>query len=316
MATSVSNLMTGVAFAIAATLAWSLNFIAPYVTGAYSLYDLTAVRFLFAGVLGGAYLLLYRRQRRQLRLSQQWLAATLGAIGYLGYGSCIAAGVAWGGPVLTPALIGTVPVLLAVIGNIQERQMPWRKLVTPLALIAAGLWLVNLALWAQPVASSRSITMAIFFSLSAIALWIAFSVLNKRAMAGITDCTTAVWTGLMMTGAGVATLGLIPVIYWLGLFKLPVLGFSLDVALRLYSWALVIAVTSSITGAWAWNAATRRLPVALSGQLIALESLFATGLALIFSGRPPTVAEMAGLLVVLLGTSLGIHAALGAKRDR
>lgn len=316
MAISTSNLIAGVVFAVAATLAWAFNFVAPYVTGAYSLYDLTAVRFLFAGSLGAASLLFYSSQRRQLRASQQWLAAGLGAIGYLGYGSCIAAGVALGGPVLTPALIGTVPVLLAVTGNVRERAMPWRKLVMPLALIGAGLWLVNIGIWAQPLGDSQSIPLAIFFSLGAIALWIAFSVLNKRAMAGIPECTTAVWTGLMMAGAGMATLGVVPVIYWLGLFELPVLGFGLAAASQLYSWALIIALTSSVAGAWAWNAATRRLPVALSGQLIALESLFATGLALIFTGRPPTLAESAGLLIVLLGTSLGIHAALGVEHGR
>ena len=47
-----TSIAVGVLLAIVATLGWALNFIAPYVTAGYSLYDLMAVRFLIAGVLG------------------------------------------------------------------------------------------------------------------------------------------------------------------------------------------------------------------------------------------------------------------------
>ncbi|KOP59252.1 hypothetical protein OX90_12305 [Pseudomonas coronafaciens pv. porri] len=51
---------------------------------------------------------LYRAQQRLLQRPQQLLAAGLGAIEYLGYSSCIAAGVIFGGPVLTAAFVGFV----------------------------------------------------------------------------------------------------------------------------------------------------------------------------------------------------------------
>lgn len=60
-------------------------------------------------------------------------------------------------------------------------------------------------------------------------------------------------------------------------------------------------------GAWAWNAATRRLPMVLSGQLISLESLFAALLGLLFNARLPTSIEMSGLIAVITGAGLAVY---------
>ena len=138
-----SNTTAGVALAVVATLSWALNFVAPYVTGAYSIYDLMIVRFLIAGTLGMGVMVFYRARLRRLSREQQLLGASLGIIGYLGYSTCIAAGVIYGGPVLTPALIGMVPLLQAVLGNATSRTLEWRKLVIPLALMTGGLLLLN-----------------------------------------------------------------------------------------------------------------------------------------------------------------------------
>ena len=143
MPRSDSNTTTGVALAVVATLSWALNFIAPYVTGAYSIYDLMIVRFLIAGTLGAGVMVFYRARLRFLSREQQLLGASLGVIGYLGYSTCIAAGVIYAGPVLTPALIGMVPLLQAVLGNATSRTIEWRKLAIPLALMTGGLLLLN-----------------------------------------------------------------------------------------------------------------------------------------------------------------------------
>jgi hypothetical protein len=136
MVTDRSNIIAGMTFAVFATLAWAFNFIAPYATGAYSIYDLTILRFLIAGAIGAAGVTLCRAQRRSLRRSQQAIAAALGATGYLGYSSCIAAGVIYGGPVLTAAFVGFVPVLLALFANAKEKTVRWHRLALPFSFHA------------------------------------------------------------------------------------------------------------------------------------------------------------------------------------
>jgi drug/metabolite transporter (DMT)-like permease len=308
-----SNLIVGLALAVVATLSWALNFIAPYVTGAYTIYDLMIVRFLIAGALGLGVVLLYRARLWLLRLDQMFLAAGLGVIGYLGYSACIAAGIIFGGPVLTPAFIGMVPVLLALLGNATTKTLQWRKLAIPLVFLTVGLLLSNLGAVHQPVANQGSWLMGLLFSIGAVILWLAFSWLNQRALLKLSPNASGVWTGLMMAGAGIGTVCLLPAIQAFDLLELPRVGFSLSVAGHLYLWSFVIALMSSVVGAWAWNAASRRLPMVLSGQLIALESLFATLLGLWFHGRLPTLLEMSGLAAVLVGVIMAVRIILTSR---
>ncbi|PBP94194.1 DMT family transporter [Pseudomonas congelans] len=315
MVTARSNIIAGSMLAIVATLAWAMNFIAPYVTGAYSIYDLTIIRFLIAGALGASGIILYSAQRRSLSRSQQLLAAGLGAIGYLGYGSCIAAGVMFGGTVLTAALVGLVPVLLALLGNAREKTVQWRRLALPLTLIVVGLVLSNISSMNTPHTGEISWLTGLFFSVSAVTLWIAFSLLNQSAMKKLPRGATGIWTALMMAGAGTGSLCLVPVVQAFGLFKLPSIGFSIELAGHLYLWGLIIAVLSSVIGAWAWNSATRRLPMALSGQLISLECLFAAALGFLFEGRLPTPIEASGLVALLTGVGIAVHRILSATGE-
>jgi len=307
MRTSHTSVVAGVIFAIIATLGWALNFIAPYVTGAYSVYDLMSVRFLMAGGLGVAGVILCRAQLPALSPGQCLLAAVLGAWGCLGYGVCIAAGVILGGPVLTPAFVGMVPVLLALIGNAGHKTLRWRLLVMPLSCITLGLLLTNISSLHQASLSPQSWLAGLFFSLGAVALWLGFSVINQKQMAHLPAHVTGLWTALMLTGAGAAALFILPWTYATGLLRLPTLGAGWSQAWALYAWSLVIAVMSTVVGAWAWNAATRRLPMVLSGQLIALESLFATLLGLWFHQRWPTPMETAGLAAVLVGVVMSVR---------
>lgn len=143
-------------------------------------------------------------------------------------------------------------------------------------------------------------------------MWLFFSVVNQRVLS---QSLTA-WTGLMMVGAGIGTLCVLPVVQMLGLLQLPTLGFSFSLAGNLYAWGLGIALMSSVIGAWAWNTASRRLPMALSGQLIALESLFATLLGLWFKARLPTVLEAMGLATVLVGVVMAVRIILTGSRPK
>lgn len=310
-----SNTTAGVALAVVATLSWALNFVAPYVTGAYSIYDFMIVRFLIAGTLGMGVLVFYRARLRRLSREQQLLGASLGIIGYLGYSTCIAAGVIYGGPVLTPALIGMVPLLQAVLGNATSRTLEWRKLAIPLVLMTGGLLLLNVGNLNHLPTGDSAWRKGLFFSISAVILWLVFAALNQKGLEKLAVNASGAWTGLMMAGAGLGTLIALPAVLALDLLKLPGLGFSVSVAGPLYAWGLFIALMSSVVGAWAWNAASRRLPMVLSGQLISLESLFATILGLVFHQRLPTLWETSGLAGVLVGVVVAVRIILTSSKS-
>lgn len=94
------QLMLGVAAAVFAAFAWSLGFIAPYVIGPYSIYDLAVCRFLISGVLALGILLAAPGQLRGLTALDWLVAAWLGLIGYVGYFLTIAAAVIYAGPII------------------------------------------------------------------------------------------------------------------------------------------------------------------------------------------------------------------------
>lgn len=93
MNTSAHPFAFGIFFAVLATLCWGSNFIVPYVTGNYSIFDFLAVKFMIVGVIGMVWVIVDRSHVRELTLPMRTVALTLGAIGYLGYSTCIACGV-------------------------------------------------------------------------------------------------------------------------------------------------------------------------------------------------------------------------------
>jgi drug/metabolite transporter (DMT)-like permease len=306
------QIIQGTLFAIVATFFWAFNFIAPYVTGPYSIEDMVLARYVIAGVMGLIFLLFYRRQLRGMSLGQRLSGMALGVNGYLLYSICIAGSVICSGPALIAAFVGLVPLLQTVIGNLQSRRLRWKSIVIPMILIIAGLALLNMrALAAGPAAGHPLSGLA--FALGAVASWLSFSVINQKAVAKLAPATTQVWTCLMMIGAGIGALVLLPLAVGAGkalvrepdLLNAPVLLF--------YAWALIIAFSSSVLGAGAWNAATRRLPMVLSGQFVALESLFATVLGYAFLGQWPGLSEIIGMALVVLGAARSLHIILASK---
>ena len=71
---------------------------------------------------------------------------------------------------------------------------------------------------------------------------------------------------------------------------------------------LIQGLGATLAGAWAWSVATRRLPLALSGQLIASETLYATALGLLINQRWPSPMEALGTGLLFVGVGWAIHA--------
>lgn len=305
------NRAIGVVAAVFATFSWALNFLSPYVTGHYSAYDFIGVRFVFAGVLGLLFVATYWTQVRRLRVGELALAFCLGMIGYVGYLACIMGGVIYAGPVITPAFLGLVPIVTAIIGNATNKTLPWTKLIVPVALAASGLCLTNLGHFAHGERSAGTpLLIGACLSLGAVAAWLIFSIYNQRAFERNPQLHSGAWTGLMMTGAGVGTLLLIPLGLQLSAFNFPTLGFGWSNAGHLYMWALSLAVVSSFGGAWAWNVASKRLPMVLTGQLISVETLFAATFGLLAQHRLPAANEIAGVLMILAGAVVAVRLVL------
>ncbi|SOE68998.1 hypothetical protein SAMN05414139_03443 [Burkholderia sp. D7] len=302
------RLLAGVSAAIFAAFSWSLGFIAPYVTGAYSIYDLAVCRFLLSGILGLAILISLRGNGCRLSPLDWMVAAWLGFIGYVGYFVTIMAAVLYAGPVVPPAFVAVVPVVLAIAGNIGRGGVPWRSLALPLLLTIMGLLLVNASMVGIADDSTGSIGIGIGLSVAAVSLWTLFGLTNRAALRKRPAMDARIWTAAMVIGGSVETVAFVPIGASLGLLKIFQLGLRWDAFGPIFVAALALAAVGSIGGSWAWTIASRRLPIGLAGQLLVTETVFATSFGLIAHHRWPTWLEASGMTALLLGVVSAIGA--------
>lgn len=311
-----SSMLMGIIAALFAAFAWSLNFVVPFVIGDYSIFDFALFRFAVSGAVGIGLLIWKWDIVRGLR-TRDWLVAFwLGFIGYLGYFLTVAGSAIFAGPVIAPAFLGLVPVVLAVAGNMRQKSVPWSALMLPLALTAIGLALVNASAF-DPVSvtSTRSLVVGIPLAIAAVSLWTWFGLANQAALAERPGVNAGVWTALILAGGGLEMLLFVPIGLALGVFNIPALGLGWAAAGSLYLWSISLAMLASVGAALAWTFAAQRLPVALSAQLIVSETVFGTIFGLAVHGRWPTLTETFGIAVLVAGIMTAIHVFHGGRKQ-
>lgn len=298
----------GVLAALFAAFAFSLNFVVPFIIGDYSTFDFALVRHVVSALVGLCVLLSGRGVIRHLTL-RNWLSAIwLAFIGYVGYFLTVTGAAIFAGPVIAPAFLGLVPIALMVIGNRRQGSMPWRILVIPLMLVLIGLVFINgTAFTAEGLGSVRSFWIGVPLALAAVGLWVWFAMANQAALAARPEMPSGVWSALILVGGGVLMLAFYPVGAAMGLFQLPELGFGWHAAGSLYLWGASFALLATVCGVWAWNIASRSLPVALAAQLIVSETAFGVVGGLIVHARWPTAMEAAGVAVLITGVVLSVR---------
>jgi drug/metabolite transporter (DMT)-like permease len=294
--------------AVTATLAWSLNFIVPFVIGEYSIFDFALFQFLVPAALGAGFLVLNRKVVRQLASRDLLIAFSLGLIGYLAYSLALVGAALYAGPVIAPAFLSSVPIVLAVIGNFHERTVSWKALCVPLFLALLGLALIN----GSGFASSHRrdlpfLDAGILLAIVAVACWVTFGLVNQAALGHRPHMRAGIWSALLLCGAGLGMLVVYPVGAALGAFNMPRLGLRWETQHEFILWGVFVGVVVNVGGAVAWTIASQRLPVALSAQLITLEPAFGTIFGLSMRRRWPTMAEFAGMMVLLVGVVVAIR---------
>ena len=305
----------GIVAALFAAFAWSLNFIVPFVIGDYSIFDFALFRFGVSGAVAMGFLLWKWDAIRVLGMRDWLVAFGLGFIGYLGYFLTVAGAAIFAGPVIAPAFLGLVPIVLAVVGNLRQKTVSWSALTLPLALAAAGLTFVNASVFdLASVAPTRSLVIGIPLAIAAVALWTWFGLANQRALAERPNMDAGIWTALILVAGGVEMLVFMPVGLALGVFNIPQLGLGWDVAGSLYLWSISLAILASIGAASAWTYAAKRLPVALSAQLIVSETVFGTIFGLAVHGRWPTLVEVLGIALLVAGIMAAIRVFHGQRK--
>lgn len=298
----------GILAGLATGALWGLTFVAPRAVAPFSAIDLAIARYLVFGVASVALMVWPAFRPRSLGLKPSLVAMLLGSAGYIGYFLAASFAVRYAGATVPPLVIGLLPVALAIIGNWTNADVRWSRLIVPLAMICAGVLLINVraVLIADELTKRNNVLLGVACAYIALAIWIAYGVINAKALRAAGGPNPLAWTGLQGVGSGLGTAPLF-VIAALGapsmLFNHEATGGQWAVFL---GWAIVMGIAGSWIATWCWSIASRKLPLSLSAQLIVAETVFGLAYGFIYEHRWPTLTEWTGIALQLVGVAVSI----------
>lgn len=305
-----SRMGAGVAFALAAGLAWGLVFVAPVLLPDYPPAMLTFGRYLAFGLI--ALLLAWRDRRALAQLTRgDWLEALkLAAVGNVLYYLALSWAIQLAGVPLPALIIGTLPVVIAVCANLAKHELAWRRLALPLVLMAVGIACVHFSELQRLVpgmASARTaadMAWGTLLAVSALVCWTWYPLRN----AAWVQRHPGVGSGTWATAQGLATLPLAAV----GMATYLLATGAWDSAQPLgprplfyVGLMLAMGLLASWLGTLWWNQASRLLPTTLSGQLIVFETLAALAYGFVHRGAWPEALTWLGMGLLVAGVVVG-----------
>lgn len=307
-----ADMLEGVGFALAAGLVWGMVFVVPVLLPEYNAATLAFGRYMAFGVVALGMAALDWARLRSLSRSDWHQALALSLVGNIVYYLFLAASIQAAGVPLASILIGTLPVVIAVCANGQQRSLPWARLVPSLLLMGIGIGCVNASEWqALADGAGTSYLWGAALAVGAVAAWTWYPIHNAAWLKAHPQRSASTWT----TAQGVATLPL-SLLGWvlLGLWQGasdPAQGWVVGLGPRpllFVGLMLALGLLASWAGTWAWSRASALLPTALSGQLIVFETLAALAYGYAYRGQWPEPVALTGIALLVAGVVAGVRA--------
>lgn len=301
----------GVAYGVMAGALWGMVFLVPRMLPDFSPLLLSAGRYTMYGLVSLAAALPMARSL-VTRLTRRDLAALvkLALAGNLLYYVLLTSAVHLIGIAPSSLIVGVLPVTITLLGRRDHGAVPLARLAWPLALVVAGIACINVDVFTTatsgtPVGVLTKLT-GLACAVGALACWTWFAIENARYLQHQTHFNGNEWSVLwgVVTGALGASLWLV-----IGLMS----DGNLQTTLASERWHsfwllnLGLAIGASWLGNGLWNAASKRLPLTLSGQMIVFETLFALLYAFIYDHRLPRPLEMAAIALLVAGVSWSVR---------
>lgn len=294
----------GVVYGVLAGALWGMVFLVPRLLTDFSPLLLSAGRYAMYGLVSvAAALPAARSLLARLTRGDVVALAKLALIGNVAYYMLLSGAVHLIGIAPSSLIVGVLPVTVTLAGLRDRGAMPLRRLLAPLALVIAGIACINVDLFTSEAAHATTLAQklaGIACASGALASWTWYAVANTRYLQRHHRFGGNEWSVLW----GVVT-GLIGALCWIAIVALP--AGTLQAAVPASRWQLfwllnlALAIGASWLGNGLWNAASKRLPLTLSGQLIVFETVFAMLYAFIYDERMPRTLEIAALVLLLAG---------------
>ncbi|HEX3191187.1 MAG TPA: DMT family transporter [Streptosporangiaceae bacterium] len=311
----------GIAAGTSGSLIWGTAFLVPVLLGSWNPVIVTLGRYLVYGLLSAVLLVLGGRDLRR-GLREHWRAALAFAVaGNAGYYLLLVVGIRAAGAPLTDMVIGAIPVVVAVTGNVLASPadaVPWRRLALPLIVVTAGLALVSAleitGVHAYLATSPAHKVVGLLAAAGAVVLWTWYALANARFLAQPDAVAPAGWSTAVGVATGAVALVGLPAAALAGQLTAPP-GPHPGLA-KLITGVVFLGIVVSWVGTLQWNMASSRLSPAVAGLLVNLETV--SGFGYVYAARQhwPAPGQLAGLVLVLVGVTLTLVASRRRESPR
>ncbi len=225
-----------------------------------------------------------------------WRAAFFhAATGYVGMYLAEVVAIHLAGPGPAIAVIGTVPVVYAVIGARRDG-ISKTQLLPSVSILAVAIALINADAFAAGEESTVGIIAGMAVAAVGVASWCAYALHNTDHLSRNPEVTAAGWSSAVGVAAGTLSLPLLVA----GSFG------GADSAGRLGAVVLFLAIGPSWIATMLWNRASLRVPRAVAGQLIVFEPMSAFVLVHLLAGRGPSPVELLGEVLLVVGAVVAL----------
>ncbi|MFK0314346.1 DMT family transporter [Pseudomonas sp. NPDC090233] len=290
----------GVMYAGGAGALWGLVLMVPALLPEFNPMLLSSVRYGLVGIISLLLAVPMARQLRQLTWRDAWMLLRLAVVGNLVYFVCLVAAIQRLGVAPASLIVGVLPLTITLYGRNDSGAVPLTRLVGPLALILAGILCINLETFAFAPGDIAEKFMGLLYALAALACWTWYATQNSRCLKQCGHFDSHQWSVLIGVMTGLASVVMMAV---LALWQPQQLQVEAPVARWGLFWAACLGC--AVLGSWLatalWNAASKRLPLTLSGQLIVFETLFALLYAFLWRQAGPSLLEAAAIVLVIGG---------------
>jgi len=298
------RLTIGLLCGLVAGAFWGGVFLAPKLLHAFTPLQMTAGRYVCYGLASAALLAPSARKVLARLTWADWRdLAGLSLLGNIVYYVGLAVSVQIAGVAPASLIIGLLPVTITLVGAKPGEGVALRRLAAPLLLVLAGVVCINVAAFqtATGVSAAR-LSLGMLAAAGALAVWTVYAVWNARRLAATPRFNSHEWSLLTGVVTGLLSLLLVIPAFFLGA------AVHVPAAWMLF-WgvSLAVALGASVIGNGLWNAASRLLPLSLSGQLIVFETLFALLYGFLYEGRWPLPLESAAIVLMLAGVLWSVH---------
>ena len=308
--TDPRRLTLGLLCGLIAGAFWGGVFLAPLVLADFTPLQMTAGRYLAYGLaslvlLAPTALAVFGRMT-----GRDWRdLALLSLLGNLIYYVGLAVAVQNAGVAAASLIIGLLPVTVTLVGARPNGRggegVPLRRLAAPLALLATGVVCINIDVFRSGEgAPAPRLILGVLGAVLALACWTVYAVWNARRLASTPNFNSHEWS--LLTGVVTGALSLVLIV---PAFLVGGAGHGSSAWTLFWGISLAVALGASVIGNGLWNAASRLLPLSLSGQLIVFETLFALLYGFLHEGRWPRPLESVAIALMLAGVlwSVSLH---------